>query len=69
MVRENKMLTKEQKEKYLRYPGHCPHCGSYELSYEKVTFEANKVWHEISCTQCSKRWADIYSLTDMEEID
>ena len=67
--KESEMLTKEQKEKYLRYPGHCPHCGSYELSYEKVTFEANKVWHEISCTQYSKRWADIYSLTDMEEID
>jgi transcription elongation factor Elf1 len=65
---ESKMLTREQKEKYLRYPGNCPHCGSYELSYEKVTFEANKVWHEISCSKCNKRWADIYSLTGMEEI-
>jgi transcription elongation factor Elf1 len=62
------VLTEEEKNKYLRYPGNCPYCGSYELSYGKVTFEANKVWHEISCTQCGKRWADIYRMTDVEEI-
>jgi len=65
---ESNMLTKKQKEKYLRYPGICPHCESYELTYEKVIFEANKVWHEISCGKCNKKWADIYSLTDVEEI-
>jgi hypothetical protein len=62
------MLTKEQKEKYLGFTGNCPYCGSYELSYEKVTFESSKVWHEISCNKCNKRCPDIYSLTDMEEI-
>jgi hypothetical protein len=63
------MLTKEQREKYLRYPGNCPYCGSYEVSYEKVTFDSSKVWHEISCSRCNKRWADVYSLTAIEEIE
>ena len=62
------MLTEERKEKYLRYHGNCPYCGSYELSYEKVTFEGNKVLHEISCNKCNKRWADIYAMTGVEEI-
>jgi transcription elongation factor Elf1 len=65
---EKEMLTKDQKEKYLKHPANCPYCGSSEVSYEGVTFDSSKVWHEISCSKCNKRWADVYALTDVEEV-
>ncbi len=61
------MLTREQKNKYLTSPDICPYCGSDKLSLGKVSAEVNQTVQNISCSQCKKRWTNIYALTHMEE--
>jgi hypothetical protein len=61
------MLTREQKNKYLASPDICPYCGSDKLSLGKVSAEVNQTVQNISCSQCKKRWTNIYALTHMEE--
>jgi len=61
------MLTEEQKNKYLISPYLCPYCGSDQLSLGKVTADVNRAVQNISCTQCKKRWTNIYELTRIEE--
>ena len=61
------MLTEEQKSKYLASPYICPYCGSDELTLGKVTADVNRTLQSISCRQCKKRWANIYTLAQVEE--
>jgi transcription elongation factor Elf1 len=61
------MLTEEQKSKYLGSPYLCPYCGSDEISLGKVTADVNRAMQNISCSQCKKRWTNIYALAQVEE--
>lgn len=60
-------MTPEQKEKYLRNPGACPHCGSNDLEGESINLDDNIAWQTVGCTKCNQQWNDIYTLTDVEE--
>jgi len=44
-----------------------PYCGSDELSLGKVTTDINRAVQNISCRRCKKRWANIYTLAQVEE--
>jgi len=61
------MLTEDQKNKYLISPYICPYCGSDKLSLGKVSADVNQTVQNISCSQCKKRWTNIYALTGIEE--
>jgi hypothetical protein len=62
------MITEEQKEKYLKHGGtHCPYCDGQDFEGGQVQLDAGCAWQELFCNDCEKEWADIYSLTDVEE--
>lgn len=48
--------------------GVCPQCRKADLIYERVTYEEGKLVQESSCEACSKRWKDIFSLTERKEL-
>lgn len=60
-------MTPEQKKQYLVSPNHCPFCNSDNIS--AYYFEADGSYQKIECYTCGKKWNDIYTLTDVEEIE
>ena len=62
------MLTTEQKKKYIEQPYSCPYCGSADITGTKRNSDYNQVWDTILCGECDKTWKDIYTLTDIEEV-
>lgn len=58
-------LTNEQKEKYLKSPGHCPHCGSTDISGGPLEADGD-VWQVITCENCNAEWTDVYKLVAVE---
>jgi transcription elongation factor Elf1 len=62
------MLTKEQKNNYLKTGGvHCPYCGSERLDVDP--FDGEGSYQPVTCGVCDKEWRDIYQLVDIEEVD
>ena len=65
------MLSGKQKADYLAKAEHCPFCGEeyteigrgfesdYGLSGDRI----------IVCPACHKSWYEIYTLTDIEEVE
>jgi DNA-directed RNA polymerase subunit M/transcription elongation factor TFIIS len=61
-------LTREQKDNYLNSPSECPSCHSDHIVAERIEAEGESAWGNVVCQQCGKRWRDIYTLTNIEEI-
>ena len=59
------------KEKYLRSDGMlCPYCESNNLDGEEEDDEhITTITRIVSCINCGKHWRDVYTLTDIEELD
>ncbi len=65
-------MDSEQRQAYLESEGtRCPFCDSEELDGEPVTSAAFYDGYEsiVKCESCGKAWKDIYTLTDVEEIE
>lgn len=60
-------FTKEQKEKYIDSPNHCPDCGSDQLEGGPFMSDCDCAWQDISCLSCDTEWSDIYKLIDVEK--
>jgi len=61
-------LTDEQKRKYLNGGyGKCPFCGSDAIEGGFIEVDGDSCWQPVTCTDCGKRWNDIYRLADVEE--
>lgn len=61
-----KVLTKEQKQKYLESGGaKCPHCDSTDIDGGSMQTDSNIAWQNISCNDCEEVWTDIYTLTEI----
>jgi hypothetical protein len=58
------MLTKRQKENYLKEPSKCPKCISDDIDVI-VAFDGNN--QGIQCLTCDFYWIDIYELVDIIE--
>jgi len=65
-------MDAEQKKAYLESEGSkCPFCKSANIC-GGVTHSAkyyDAYVQEVHCNECGKAWIDIYTLTDVEEIE
>ncbi len=65
-------MDAEQKKAYLESEGSkCPFCKSANIC-GGVTHSAkyyDDYQQEVLCKECGKAWKDIYTLTDVEEIE
>jgi transcription elongation factor Elf1 len=63
-------MTAEQRQRYLDSKGiRCPHCGSTNLTGHNLEQFDDCAVQPISCDDCGADWQDIYTLTDVEDID
>ena len=63
-------LTEEAKKRYLEESGvNCPFCGSSQIEGASVEINAGSAYQPIGCLQCDKRWNDVYTLRDVEEVE
>ena len=62
------MLTKKQKKDYFKHPFNCPYCGSDDIRGDAAEMGMD-AYQIIKCDACGKKWADCYTLTDIEEIE
>jgi DNA-directed RNA polymerase subunit RPC12/RpoP len=60
-------LTPEQKAAYLKHDVVCPYCGSHDIEGGEVESDNGKMYQDVSCSHCHKKWADEYTLTDIIE--
>lgn len=49
-------------------PGICPGCGSEDINFEDVDFQADTNYQECSCNDCDCRWHEIYKFCQKEII-
>lgn len=60
----------ETNEEYCKHGGgHCPYCGSVDITGGSIQIDAATAWQTITCSTCEKQWTDIYSLTEYEADD
>lgn len=64
-------MTLEQvnKESYVKSPNSCPYCGDEDIVAFKFTPDDNQAWRPVFCLTCRKEWHEIYTITDIEEIN
>ena len=61
------MLTKEQKESYIKSPYHCPFCNSNNIEAFPLKFE-DDVTGIVKCKDCGKNWEDEYKVVGVSEL-
>ena len=62
-------LTSMKKEEYVRNGGtKCPFCFKKNIEGGHIEVDAGEAFQEVQCHDCEKRWRDIYTLIDLEEI-
>ena len=71
---ENKItlleLNPQQKELYVLHDGtKCPYCESNEIEGSSMDVDGNTAWQKITCLGCDKEWNDIYTLTNLVELE
>jgi len=64
-------LTKKQKKAYLANSSNCPYCHSPDIGGGFVEIDGDTAWQRITCNNpsCSESWDDIYSLSDIQEVE
>ena len=62
-------MTEEQKKAYLKAPHLCPYCQSADIDAGDRTHNGEWIDMEVQCQSCKRMWRDIYTLTDVEEIE
>lgn len=62
-------MTKKQKEAYLKNPEKCPYCGSTVISADPMEVDEKHAWREVECSNCQETWNDVYTLTDVEDVE
>jgi len=54
------------RKKYLAAPSACPWCGgAIQADGAPDVDEAGVATQEIDCTECNRRWCDLYRLSDI----
>lgn len=64
-------LNKPQKVHYVDIGGvRCPYCNSGNISPNgPMLGNVHGAQQKIVCLQCGRKWVDIYTLNDIEEIE
>ena len=67
-------MNKEQIDKYIKNPDHCPFCGADTIDTADYGFEGTDekgtepfIWNECSCLSCNKQWKEIYTLKTIKD--
>ena len=63
------MIDEQTKKKYVETPTFCPYCNSSDITAQGSDFEDLICLQVIECETCGKRWREILSVTDVEEIE
>jgi len=67
------MLTKKQKQTYLKNKGYqCPYCNSARISEPGTQLsyiDLSEITSKVTCLDCDKQWLDVFKLTDIIGID
>lgn len=59
-----------QKNSYLKIKGvKCFFCPSTDIEGGSVDIGAGEAMQEVKCNECSGHWTDIYTLTDVMDIE
>jgi len=62
-------ITRAIRRKYLAAPSACPWCGgAIQADAAPDVDEAGVATQEIDCTECNRRWCDLYRLLDMRPL-
>jgi predicted RNA-binding Zn-ribbon protein involved in translation (DUF1610 family) len=62
-------ITRSIRKKYLAAPSACPWCGgAIQADAAPEVVEAGVATQEIDCTECNRRWCDVYRLSDMRRL-
>jgi hypothetical protein len=57
-------------KKYINADGvYCPYCEGKDLNYSSVEMESGGAHQQIFCPKCEARWADVYSLVSIDELE
>lgn len=62
-------ITEKQKQEYLRVGSLCPYCRNGNIEGSSIDYEGNQMFQNVTCTECGKRWIDVYTLNDITEIE
>lgn len=64
------MLTESQRNDYLTNDsGRCPFCKSDNIQGHAIDICGKEAIQPVTCSDCGHLWNDIYSLTDVEDLD
>jgi len=61
------MITKKEKEDYLKNPNQCPKCKSTNISSDDFESDTSIAWRDVSCNDCTAYWKELFNLTDIME--
>ena len=62
-------ITRAICRKYLAAPSACPWCGgAIQADAAPDVDDAGVATQEIDCTECNRRWCDLYRLLDMSPL-
>lgn len=63
-----KTLTADEKAAYVS-SGYstCPYCKSTSIGGDSIEVDGNTASQEVSCGNCDRNWADVYTLTAIVE--
>jgi phage FluMu protein Com len=63
-------LTNVEKQRHLQNPNKCPYCQDTNIeSDDGPEMELTGCYQTIRCSNCEKRWTEIYRMIDIEEIE
>jgi len=62
-------MNEKQKKKYLKKRGMlCPYCESKDIMASGIETTDEVIYEGAWCRKCKKQWTDVYTLTDVEEV-
>lgn len=64
---EKSMLTKEQKDRYLESPNHCPYCEKDNILAGKREYSSHSIFVDVECLSCGEHWNETYNLGEINE--
>ena len=63
-------ITQAQVTEYVHQGGgHCPHCGSDQISGGHIEVSGTEAWQEVSCMDCEAEWQDLYEMVGVGNPD
>jgi ribosomal protein L37AE/L43A len=57
------VLTKQQKDDYIKHPNHCPFCNSKNIKQGDMRSRIK------FCNECGKMWDEVYGIKDIKEVE